>query len=114
MNRPAPNAVPVVSFGLPVRNGAPTIAQAIESVMAQTFEDWELVISDNRSTDGTSEICTSFERRQADSPRPVGTMTLDSRELPCGLPSLAGHVLPVARRRRLVRAPVCRARRRRA
>ena len=63
MNRPAPNAVPVVSFGLPVRNGAPTIAQAIESVMAQTFENWELVISDNRSTDGTSEICTSFAAR---------------------------------------------------
>jgi len=52
-----------VSFGLPVRNGAATIAQAIESVLAQTFEDWELVISDNLSTDGTSEICASFAAR---------------------------------------------------
>ena len=54
---------PLVSFGLPVRNGASTIAQAIESVLAQTFEDWELVISDNLSTDGTSEICASFAAR---------------------------------------------------
>jgi glycosyltransferase involved in cell wall biosynthesis len=52
--------VPAVSFGLPVRNGAPTIAQAIESVIAQSSEDWELVISDNMSTDGTSEICATF------------------------------------------------------
>ena len=63
MNRPTSNAPPVVSFGLPVRNGAPTIGQAIESVLAQTFEDWELVISDNQSTDGTSEICASFAAR---------------------------------------------------
>ena len=63
MNRPTSNARPLVSFGLPVRNGAPTIAQAIESVLAQTFEDWELVISDNLSTDGTSEICASFAAR---------------------------------------------------
>jgi len=63
MNHHTANAVPVVSFALPVRNGAPTIAQAIESVLAQTFEDWELVISDNMSSDGTSEICASFAAR---------------------------------------------------
>ena len=40
MSRPTRNAHPVISFGLPVRNGAPTIGQAIESVLAQTFEDW--------------------------------------------------------------------------
>jgi glycosyltransferase involved in cell wall biosynthesis len=60
VNHPASKALPVVSFGLPVGKGASTIAQAIESVLAQTFEDWELVISDNESTDGTSEICASF------------------------------------------------------
>jgi glycosyltransferase involved in cell wall biosynthesis len=57
------NGSPVISFGLPVRNGASTIAQAIESIVAQTLEDWELVISDNLSTDGTSEICASFAAR---------------------------------------------------
>jgi glycosyltransferase involved in cell wall biosynthesis len=63
MNRPISNARPLVSFGLPVRNGAPTIAEAIESILAQTLEDWELVISDNQSSDGTSEICASFAAR---------------------------------------------------
>jgi glycosyltransferase involved in cell wall biosynthesis len=57
------SARPCVSFGLPVRNGASTIGQAIASVLAQTIEDWELVISDNLSTDGTSEICASFAAR---------------------------------------------------
>ncbi len=51
---------PKVSFGLPVRNGASTIRESIVSVMEQTFEDWELVISDNLSTDGTSEICAEL------------------------------------------------------
>jgi glycosyltransferase involved in cell wall biosynthesis len=63
VNRPTSSALPVVSFGLPVRNGAPTIGQAIESVLAQTLEDWELVISDNLSSDGTSEICASYAAR---------------------------------------------------
>jgi glycosyltransferase involved in cell wall biosynthesis len=51
---------PKASLGLPVRNGAATIARAIESVQAQTYENWELVISDNLSTDGTSEICARY------------------------------------------------------
>ena len=63
MTRRTPDAVPLVSFALPVRNGAKTIEQAIESILAQTFEDWELVISDNMSSDGTSEICASFAAR---------------------------------------------------
>lgn len=49
-----------MSFGLPVRNGVATITQAIEAVLGQTLDDWELIISDNVSTDGTSEICASF------------------------------------------------------
>ena len=57
------NSVPTVSFGLPVRNGASTLGQSIESVLAQTFADWELVISDNLSSDGTSELCASYAAR---------------------------------------------------
>ena len=53
---------PRVSFGLPVYNGERYLEEAIESILAQTFEDFELVISDNASTDGTEEIC----RRYAD------------------------------------------------
>ena len=62
---PVPHASPRVSFGLPVRNGGSTISKAVESVLAQTFEDWELVISDNQSTDGTSEICRAYAAADA-------------------------------------------------
>jgi glycosyltransferase involved in cell wall biosynthesis len=51
---------PTVSIGLPVHNGAAFVAEAIESILAQTFADFELVISDNASTDRTPEICRGY------------------------------------------------------
>lgn len=57
---PSDDTRPTVSLGMPVRNGAATIARAIESVQAQTFEDWELLISDNLSTDETTAICARY------------------------------------------------------
>jgi glycosyltransferase involved in cell wall biosynthesis len=53
---------PLVSIALPVYNGADTVAPVIESVLAQTHADLELVISDNGSTDDTQEICRRFAR----------------------------------------------------
>jgi glycosyltransferase involved in cell wall biosynthesis len=52
-----------ISIGLPVFNGERYIAQAIESILAQTVEDLELVISDNASTDGTQRICEGLAAR---------------------------------------------------
>jgi glycosyltransferase involved in cell wall biosynthesis len=49
-----------VSIGLPVYNGENYIQEAIESILSQTFEDFELIISDNASTDQTEAICRSF------------------------------------------------------
>lgn len=54
---------PPVTIGLPVYNGANYVAEAIESVRAQTYSDFELVISDNASTDATEEICRDFAER---------------------------------------------------
>jgi glycosyltransferase involved in cell wall biosynthesis len=51
---------PTVSLGLLVYNGERFIAEAIESLLSQTFVDFEMVISDNASTDGTQEICARF------------------------------------------------------
>jgi glycosyltransferase involved in cell wall biosynthesis len=51
---------PLVSIGLPVYNGSKYIKEAIESILAQTFEDFELVIVDNCSTDDTYQICQSY------------------------------------------------------
>lgn len=52
----------VVSIALPVRNGAATLAPVIESVLAQSHADIELVICDNASSDATEEICREFAR----------------------------------------------------
>jgi glycosyltransferase involved in cell wall biosynthesis len=51
---------PAVSICLPVYNGENYVAEAIESMLAQTFVDFELIIADNASTDGTEEICRTF------------------------------------------------------
>jgi len=51
---------PNVSIGMPVFNGAKTIEKAINSILAQTFEDFELLISDNASDDETENICKRF------------------------------------------------------
>ena len=45
-----------VSVVIPVHNGEKYLAQAIESVLGQTFRDFELLIVDDGSTDGTAAI----------------------------------------------------------
>ena len=46
----------MVSIGVPVYNGAAFLEKMLDSLLAQTFEDFELIISDNASTDRTGEI----------------------------------------------------------
>ncbi len=53
-------ASPTVSVLVPTYNRAGFLKQAIASVLGQTFDDFELIISDNASTDGTYEIVKSF------------------------------------------------------
>lgn len=56
---------PTVSIGLPVYNGERHLRATFESLLRQTFEDFELIVSDNASTDATREICEEFLRRDA-------------------------------------------------
>jgi glycosyltransferase involved in cell wall biosynthesis len=49
-----------VSIGLPVYNGERYLANALDSLLRQTFEDFELIICDNASTDRTQQICHSY------------------------------------------------------
>jgi glycosyltransferase involved in cell wall biosynthesis len=49
-----------VSIGVPVFNGARYLREALDSIAAQTFRDWELVICDNASTDETAAISRRF------------------------------------------------------
>jgi hypothetical protein len=59
----AVSAAPRVSIGLPVYNGGRYLRAAIESLLAQTFTDFELILCDNASTDRTQAICTAFAAR---------------------------------------------------
>lgn len=67
---PAPDGVtdvparrPKVSIGVPVYNGARFLERALDSLLAQTFQDLEIVISDNASTDETEAICRRYAAR---------------------------------------------------
>jgi glycosyltransferase involved in cell wall biosynthesis len=55
-NSPAPK----ISIGLPVFNGEKTIGIAISSLLEQTYSNFELIISNNASTDTTAKICEYF------------------------------------------------------
>jgi glycosyltransferase involved in cell wall biosynthesis len=52
-----------ISVGIPVYNCERFVAQSIEAILAQTFTDFELVVSDNASTDGTEQICREYAAR---------------------------------------------------
>ena len=55
--------MPQVSIVLPTYNRADTIGRAISSVQRQSFVDWELIIVDDGSTDGTNESLVELDRR---------------------------------------------------
>lgn len=52
--------MPKVSIVLPVYNGAKYISQSVESVISQTYQDWELIIVNDCSTDNTSDIIQKY------------------------------------------------------
>jgi len=52
--------MPLVSIILNVRNGASFLREALDSVMAQTFDDWELVVWDDRSNDASAQIVGEY------------------------------------------------------
>jgi len=53
----------LVSIGLPVFNGERYLRQALDSLLAQDYEHFELIISDNGSTDATPQICREYTAR---------------------------------------------------
>ena len=54
---------PRLSVGVPVYNGAAFLRATLESILAQSFDAFELIISDNASTDGTEAIAREFAAR---------------------------------------------------
>ena len=57
--------MPKLSIGIPVFNGQEFLPELLDSLLAQTFRDFEILICDNESSDQTSEICGQYERRDS-------------------------------------------------
>lgn len=53
--------VPLVSIGLPIYNGERYLEESLRALLEQTMIDFEVVISDNASTDGTERICRKYQ-----------------------------------------------------
>ncbi|GAA4873795.1 glycosyltransferase family 2 protein [Pseudonocardia benzenivorans] len=56
-------STPRLSIGLPVYNGEDYLAESLDALLGQTFTDFELIISDNASTDGTEQIGRQYAAR---------------------------------------------------
>jgi glycosyltransferase involved in cell wall biosynthesis len=56
-------ASPRITVGIPVHNGEKYLPTAVDSVLRQDYEDFEVIISDNASTDSTPEICREYAAR---------------------------------------------------
>lgn len=54
------NSVPILTVGLPVYNGEKFLKQRLDSILAQTFKNFQIIISDNASNDTTEEICKQY------------------------------------------------------
>jgi len=81
---------PLVSIGMPVYNGEKYIRRALDSLLAQDYENVELIISDNASTDATWQICQEYAARDA-------RIKLNSNERNLGSIANFGIVLNMAR-----------------
>jgi glycosyltransferase involved in cell wall biosynthesis len=59
------NPAPRLSIGLAVYNGEMYLADSLDSLLGQSYEDFELIISDNASTDGTADICRRYAKQDS-------------------------------------------------
>ena len=59
------STAPRLTIGLPVYNGEQYLAESIDALLGQTYQDFELIISDNASTDGTAEICQRYAQQDS-------------------------------------------------
>lgn len=57
------NRIPKVAIGLPVYNGENYLAETLDLLLRQSFDDFEIIVSDNCSTDHTRELCLDYAAR---------------------------------------------------
>ena len=53
----------IITIGLPAYNGEKTIKRTIDSILSQTVTNFKLIISDDKSTDSTPQICREYEKK---------------------------------------------------
>jgi glycosyltransferase involved in cell wall biosynthesis len=58
-------SIKLVTVGMPVYNGDNYLAETLDSILGQTYQNFEVVISDNGSTDGTESICRDYSTKDA-------------------------------------------------
>ena len=58
-------SVPRLTIGLPVYNGETILDEALDALLGQTYEDFELIVSDNASTDRTADICRRYAEQDS-------------------------------------------------
>ncbi len=56
---------PLVSIGMMVYNAEKFLAKSLDSIFAQEYQDYEIIISDNASEDGSQEICMEYARKDS-------------------------------------------------
>ena len=56
---------PRLTIGLPVYNGEKYVAESLDALLGQSFTDFELIISDNASTDSTGDICRGYQKQDS-------------------------------------------------
>ncbi len=76
----------LVSIIMGVYNGANTLSQAIDSIIAQTYTNWELIVCDDCSTDNTSKILSHYEKKDS-------RIIVIHNKKNCGLAASLNHCL---------------------
>lgn len=85
--------MPKISVAIPAYNSAAYIRETIESVLAQEGADWELLICHDNSSDGTWDICRSYESRGIRNLRFAGASGQAANWNRCVVESLGDYVV---------------------
>jgi cellulose synthase/poly-beta-1,6-N-acetylglucosamine synthase-like glycosyltransferase len=95
---------PPLSLGLAVRNGRGSVERRIESILPQDFTDFELVVCDNASDDGTIEVREKYARSDSRIRLSANQVNVLSREYEARVQRFSRCLLSLDQRRRLAGA----------
>ncbi|MCA9798684.1 MAG: glycosyltransferase [Cyanobacteria bacterium HKST-UBA04] len=100
-----PDPCPTLSILMPVYNGAPYLAEAIDSVLSGQYQDFELLVLDNGSTDGTSDLLEALVAEVADRVKgqTKGQIKVFRQPKNMGAAAALNHLLAMARGRYIAR-----------